>query len=186
MKRSIRVSAFWRFTQLKMHIGSATRTTMLLCTIFSALSHYLTCFMSLSLQVFCCIAIVGAAIMYWTFLSFRQLLAGPRKDLSVSKLPVPPRALTGNTPQPVWGHTSMFQKHGGDIALFFPPDWREWKFLPKSWSRPLGDCFSIFIWGQWRVVIKGRERVNLILESRGLKEGWAWSPPLTLLGKSCL
>ena len=25
-----------------------------------------------------------------------------------------------------------------------------------------------------------------ILDSKGLKEGWAWSPPVTLLGKSCL
>lgn len=137
-------------------------------------------------QVFCCIAIVVLAAAYWAFLVTRQLLAGPRKDLAVSCLPTPPRALTGNSSQPVWGHTSMFQKHGGSIALLFPPDWREWKWLPKKWSRPLGNCFSIFIWGQWRVVISGPERVKRILESSGLKEGWAWSPPVSLLGKSCL
>ena len=137
-------------------------------------------------QVFCCIAIVILAATYWAFLVTRQLLAGPRKDLAVSVLPTPPRALTGNSAQPVWGHTSMFQKHGGNIALLFPPDWREWKWLPKQWSRPLGNCFSIFIWGQWRVLIRGPENVQRILESPGLKEGWAWSPPVSLLGKSCL
>jgi cytochrome P450 len=145
---------------------------------------YLTNF--LHWQVFCCIAIVGAGIIYWSFLAVRHLLAGPRKDRAVSSLPTPPRALTGNGSQPVWGHTSMFLKHGGDIGLLFPPDWREWKWLPERWSRTLGDCFSVFIWGQWRVVIRGPERVKSILDSKGLKEGWAWSPPVALLGKSCL
>ena len=125
-------------------------------------------------------------MVYWLFLAMRQLFSGPKKDLEVSSLPIPPRALTGNRSKPVWGHTSMFQKHGGDIALLFPPEWREIKWLPQRWSRPLGDCFSIFIWGQWRVVIKGPERVKRILDSPGLKEGWAWTPPVTLLGKSCL
>ena len=44
----------------------------------------------------------------------------------------------------------------------------------------------MFIWGQWRVVIKGPENASKILQGQRLKEGWPWTPPVTLLGKSSL
>jgi hypothetical protein len=52
-------------------------------------------------------------------------------------------------------------------------------------SRELGECFAIFIWGRWRVVIKGPERAKTVMDAMELKEGWPWTPPVTLLGKSC-
>ena len=126
------------------------------------------------------------AIGYWLFLSFRQLLINLPKDRT-SCLPVPPRALTGNRAQPVFGHTRLFRRLGGDSALRFRPTWREWNFLPKWCSRQLGNCFAIFIWGQWRVAIIGPERVKRIMESEGkLKDDWPWSPPIALLGSKCI
>lgn len=133
--------------------------------------------------MFCCIAIVGIAIAYFGFLTTRQLVIGISRDKS-SPLPVPPRALTGNKATPVFGHTWLFRRLGGDLALNFPPEWREWKFLP--WSRVLGDCFALFIWGQWRVVIRGPERAQYVMDCGALKEDWAWSPPVGLLGNKCL
>jgi hypothetical protein len=52
-------------------------------------------------------------------------------------------------------------------------------------SRELGECFAIFIWGRWRIVIKGPERTKAVMDAMELKEGWPWTPPKTLLGKSC-
>ena len=115
-----------------------------------------------------------------------QLVSGPRKDLSVSDKPVPPRALTGHSAWPVLGHTMLFVKYGGELARLFPPDWKEIKYLPSWCSRPLGDIFSVFIWGQWRVIIQGPDDSRYILKECEITEGWAWSPPVTLLGKSCL
>ena len=138
-------------------------------------------------QVFCCIAIVGMAVAYWSFLSARQLIIGLRRD-KTSDLPVPPRALLGNGAQPVFGHTWIFRRLGGDLALDFSPDCREWKWTPGwcGFSRKLGDCFAIFIWGQWRVVIRGPERVRTVMDLGCLKEDWAWSPPAALLGNKCM
>lgn len=36
------------------------------------------------------------------------------------------------------------------------------------------------------MVIKGPENASKILTGQRLKEGWPWTPPVTLLGKSCL
>jgi hypothetical protein len=44
----------------------------------------------------------------------------------------------------------------------------------------------LFIWGQWRTVIIGPERTKLVLDSQNIQDGWAWTPPVTLLGKSCI
>lgn len=125
-------------------------------------------------------------MLYFSFLSLRHLCIGPRRDAKASDLPTPPRAITGNAAQPVIGHTFRFTRLGGDVALLFPPDWREWRWLPKSWSRPLGKVFSIFIWGQWRIVITGPDRAKKVLASQNIADGWAWTPPVTLLGKSCI
>lgn len=138
-------------------------------------------------QVFCCIAIVGIAIIYFIGLWIRQVFTWPRRDRSVSDLPAPPRACTGNGSLPVYGHTRLFFRLAGDVALLFQPEWREWHFIPHycNMSRPLGECFAIFIWGRWRVVIKGPERAKTVMDAMELKEGWPWTPPVTLLGKSC-
>jgi len=91
-----------------------------------------------------------------------------------------------NTAQPVFGHTRLFTRLGGDLALLFPETMREWRWLPRWFSRELGSVFSIFIWGQWRIAIQGPERAKQVLEMPNLQDGWAWSsPPVTLLGKSC-
>jgi cytochrome P450 len=137
-------------------------------------------------QVFCCIAIVGVAIIYFIGLWIRQVFTWPRRDKHFdSKLPAPPRACTGNGAWPVYGHTRLFCRLAGDVALLFQPASREWGCFPEKLSRTLGECFAIFIWGQWRIVIKGPERTKLIMESMDLKESWPWTPPVTLLGKSC-
>lgn len=141
--------------------------------------------LAFSPQPFCCIAIVGVAMIYFAFLSLRHLFVGPGRSKE-SPLPSPPRAVTGNRAQPVWGHTPLFSKLGGDIALLFPADMREWWWLPHSWSRRLGEVFCLFIWGQWRTVIIGPERAKLVLDSQNIQDGWAWTPPVTLLGKSCI
>jgi cytochrome P450 len=151
---------------------------------FSSL-HYSVPYIHSSQQVFCCIAIVGVAIIYFVVLWVRQLFSWPRRDKSVSDLPAPPRACTGNGALPVYGHTRLFFRLAGDVALLFQPEWREWNFLPDFMSRPLGECFAIFIWGKWRVVVKGPERTKLVMDAVELKEGWPWTPPVTLLGKSC-
>ena len=85
---------------------------------------------------------------------------------------------------PVYGHTRLFFKLAGDVALLFPSDWKELRIWPNS--RTLGECFAIFIWGQWRVVIKGPQNAALVMNGQELKEGWPWNPPVTLLGKSCV
>ena len=133
-------------------------------------------------KVFCCIAIVAIAIIYFFGLWIRQIFSFPRRDLNVSSLPGPPRALSGNNALPVYGHTHLFTRHGGDAALYFSPTQREW----HRFGRMLGDCFSMFIWGQWRVVIRGPERAKRVMDSMDLKESWPWTPPKTLLGASCL
>lgn len=137
-------------------------------------------------QVFCCIAIVGVAIVYFFGLWVRQVIRGPGHDPH-SQYPPPPRGLTGNAALPVYGHTLLFAKLGGDLALKFPKQLREISWLPQYWTRALGDCFSLFIWGQWRIAIKGPERAKQILNTKTpLKDGWPWTPPIALLGKSCL
>ena len=68
----------------------------------------------------------------------------------------------------------------------FPPDWLEIGCLPYRWSRQLGECFAVFIWGQWRVAVKGPERSAAVIATQNLREAWPWSPPIALLGKSCL
>lgn len=142
-------------------------------------------------MVFCCIAIVGIAIIYFCVLWLRQILSGPRADGLVSSLPVPPRALTGKGALPVYGHTALFMNHAGDMVLdqSFDPDRRQIRWFP-NWSfwgcnRKLGDCFSVFIWGQWRVAVKGPENAKRLLESQELLDSWPWTPPTTLLGRSC-
>lgn len=111
-------------------------------------------------------------------------MSGPKRDLK-SPLPVPPRALTGNAAWPILGHTMLFHKHGQNIAYLFPPEWKEWFFIP--WSKKLGDIYSVFVWGQWNVVAKGRERVEKLIIEGDLTEGWPYKmPPTTLLGKTCL
>ena len=87
--------------------------------------------------------------------------------------------------QPVFGHTRLFTRLGGDIALLFPETMREWRWLPGWLNRELGSVFSIFIWGQWRIALQGPERAQQVLDMPNLKDGWAWSAPVTLLGKSC-
>jgi hypothetical protein len=50
----------------------------------------------------------------------------------------------------------------------------------------LGDIYCIFVWGQWNIVAKGREKVEKIILQGDLTEGWPYlSPPVTLLGKTC-
>jgi hypothetical protein len=77
----------------------------------------------------------------------------------------------------------LFWKFGGEMALLFPSDWREWRFIPCS--REIGETFTVFIWGQWRAIVNGPERARKVIEQGELRQGWAWSPPITLLGKSC-
>jgi hypothetical protein len=137
----------------------------------------------LIIQPFACAAVLAVALIWLTYLFIVQLFSGPKRDTS-SSLPVPPRALTGNGAWPVLGHTLLFSKHGGDMAVLFPPEWREWRWLP--WSRTLGESFSVFVWGQWRVVVRGPEAAQKVMEQAELQEGWAWLAPITLLGKSCL
>lgn len=126
---------------------------------------------------------VGIALIWLTYLFIVQLFSGPKRDAS-SSLPVPPRAITGNGAWPVLGHTLLFSKHGGDMAVLFPPEWREWRWLP--WSHTLGETFCVFLWGQWRVVVRGPEAAQKVMGQAELEEGWAWAAPITLLGKSCL
>ena len=133
-------------------------------------------------QPFCCIAIVAIAIIYFIGLWIRQLFSWPKRDKS-SPFPAPPRALTGHGAMPVYGHTSLFADRAGDCATLFDPHDLTVRWLP--WSRPLGDCFAMFFWGQWRVVVKGPKRAEMVFKSQELKESWPWSPPITLLGKTC-
>ena len=127
---------------------------------------------------------IAFVLLYWLYLTIVQLLSGPRRDLK-SSLPVPPRALTGNGAWPILGHTILFHKHGQNIAYLFPPEWREWFFIP--WSQKLGHMYSVFVWGQWNVVVKGKEQVEKLILEGDLTEGWPYkSPPTTLLGKTCL
>lgn len=72
------------------------------------------------------------------------------------------------------------------MALLFPRTMRELNWMPNFCSRQLGECFSVFICGHWRVIIRGSRRTQQVLDSVGLQEGWAWSPPKVLLGSSCL
>lgn len=128
---------------------------------------------------------MAIAILYFLGLWLRQIFSGPRRD-SASELPAPPRALTGHSSLPVYGHTHLFQRLAGSVALLFPPEKRELPLLPDFCSRQLGECFAIYVWGQWRVVIKGPERAKQVLDTIDLKEGFPWTPPVTLLGRSCL
>ncbi|GAX20222.1 hypothetical protein FisN_12Hh069 [Fistulifera solaris] len=132
-------------------------------------------------MVFCCIAIVAIAIVYFIGLWIRQLFLGRRRDPHFAAWPPPPRALAGNGAWPVYGHTRLFRRHVGDVMLKFEPQWTEYAIA----GRPLGNCFAIFIWGQWRVGIQGPERAQQFFQ-QPLQEGWPWTPPVTLLGKSCL
>lgn len=134
--------------------------------------------------MFCCIAIVAVAILYFIGLWCRQVFSGPRRDRS-SPLPAPPRALTGKGALPVYGHTIHFQRLAGSVSLLFDAGAREIAGLPAKWTKPLGDCFAIYIWGQWRVSIKGPERARRVFEEIHLKEAFPWTPPVMLLGKSC-
>jgi hypothetical protein len=128
--------------------------------------------------------VIALVIFYWLYLTIVQLISGPQRDLK-SLLPVPPRALTGNGAWPVLGHTIFFHKYGQNIAYLFSPEWREWFFIP--WSKKLGDTYSVFVWGQWHVVVKGSEKVEKLILEGDLTEGWPYkSPPITLLGKTCL
>ncbi|GAX21367.1 hypothetical protein FisN_12Lh069 [Fistulifera solaris] len=132
-------------------------------------------------MVFCCIAIVAIAIVYFIGLWIRQLFLGRRRDPYFAAWPPPPRALAGNGAWPVYGHTRLFRRHVGDVMLKFEPQWTEYAIAGRS----LGHCFAIFIWGQWRVGIQGPERAQQFFQ-QPLQEGWPWTPPVTLLGKSCL
>ena len=140
-----------------------------------------------SLQVFCCIALVAIAILYFCGLWLRQLFSWPKRDVSVSELPGPPRALTGHGALPVYGHTRLFQDLGGEMAQRFDPTQKEIQWLASSslWNRPLGTCFASFVWGQWRVVVQGTRHAHDLLSSQPLEESWPWTPPRTLLGQSC-
>lgn len=112
-----------------------------------------------------------------------QLLSGPRRDSS-SDLNVPPRAVNGNGALPVLGHTLLFHKLGGDMAALFHPEGRAWKWFP--WSRQLGETYSVFLWGQWRVMVIGPEKVRKVMGEAEVAEGWPYgTPPVALLGKSC-
>jgi hypothetical protein len=135
----------------------------------------------LFIKVFCCIAIVAIAIVYFIGLWIRQLFLGRRRDPYFAAWPPPPRALAGNGAWPVYGHTRLFRRHVGDVMLKFEPQWTEYAIAGRS----LGHCFAIFIWGQWRVGIQGPERAQQFFQ-QPLQEGWPWTPPVTLLGKSCL
>eukprot|EP00538_Stauroneis_constricta_P013039 CAMPEP_0119561644 /NCGR_PEP_ID=MMETSP1352-20130426/18256_1 /TAXON_ID=265584 /ORGANISM="Stauroneis constricta, Strain CCMP1120" /LENGTH=612 /DNA_ID=CAMNT_0007609891 /DNA_START=274 /DNA_END=2112 /DNA_ORIENTATION=- len=98
-------------------------------------------------------------------------------------MPVPPRAITGNKAMPVLGHTKLFLEVGSELPTLFPPHWKEWRFMPCS--RAIGDIFSVFLWGKWRVLIHGEDRVNQVLRHANLKQGWAWNEPKPLLGDHC-
>ena len=137
----------------------------------------------LFLQPFACAAVIGIALIWLTYLTIVQLFSGPKRDTK-SSLPIPPRKVQGNGALPVFGHTLLFLQNGADIAHLFCPEWKEWTWNP--WSRRLGDCFSLFIWGQWRIIVKGSVQCKRIIESTELGQGWAWSPPVTLLGEKCL
>jgi len=137
-------------------------------------------------QVFCCIAIVGAAVVYFCILWARQLFWGIRADRIASPLPAPPRSLASNGALPVYGHTFLFQKWAGSAALLFDSNDTEYGKLKLPFcSRKLGECFAIYIWGQWRVCIQGPERTRKVLDY-DVEDAFPWTPPVTLLGKSCL
>lgn len=111
----------------------------------------------------------------------RQIFSGPARDPN-SILPAPPRAVHGHKALPVYGHTFLFQRLAGDVALLFPTHWKE-----RRWGgRTLGEMFAMYVWGQWRVVIKGPEKCQQVIEAGGLKASFPWTPPTTLLGMSCL
>jgi len=130
---------------------------------------------------------VGIAIIYFICLWIRQIFSWSKPDRAVSELPVPPRALTGNGALPVYGHTRFFRDKAGDVALDFDPQQLSlrWFWPIPSWNRPLGKCFSVFIWGQWRVAVQGPVATRKVLESQELEDSWPWTPPVTLLGKTC-
>jgi hypothetical protein len=156
---------------------------------------------------FCCIAMASLAVLYFILLWLRQVFSWPRRDLSISMLPPPPRGMTGHGALPVYGHTYLFKRYAGDTALLFTTTGAtisirqqeeeeeveveeendeqqiqrlshqpiaiqqqqqqrqqpcEYTCLPRSnrWNRPLGDCFCLFIWGQWRVAVIGPKRAQ--------------------------
>lgn len=142
----------------------------------------------LFLQVFCCIAIVGIAVIYFCVLWIRQIFSFLRRDRThPSLLPAPPRALACLGALPVYGHTFLFQKWAGGCARHFHPDTTEISCLPQCrFNRRLGKCFAVYIWGQWRVVIQGQALTERVMDLADLQDAFPWTPPITLLGKSCL
>lgn len=138
---------------------------------------------------------MAVAILYFVGLWARQLFSGPRRDrnynngISNSNLPAPPRALVSHQALPVYGHTFHFTRLAGSMALLFDgeEDTEYGKFMPGFCKgRKLGDCFAVYIWGQWRVCVQGPERARKVFDNVDLKEAFPWTPPIALLGKSCL
>jgi hypothetical protein len=41
----------------------------------------------------------------------------------------------------------------------------------KASGNKTQDCFAAFIWGQWRIAVKGPERAEAVLATADLKEG---------------
>lgn len=72
-------------------------------------------------------------------------MSWPRRDRVFPGDP-PPRAMAGHGALPVYGHTRLFARLAGDVALLFPPDWLEMGILPVKTKRKLGECFALYIW----------------------------------------
>jgi cytochrome P450 len=140
----------------------------------SLVPHYTSLFGFLY-QVFCCIVIVAIAIIYFIALWLRQLFSRPRPDITASRLPAPRRILRGHAALPVYGHTLLYARLAGDIALLFHNN-----------NTSQNDCFALYIWGRWRIAVKGPQRAKQLMQSQTLKECFCWTPPVSLLGKSCL
>ena len=113
------------------------------------------------------------AVITGIALSIRHLCSGRRLDPTYSELRSPPRALTGNFGLPIVGHTPLFRKYGYRIGHLFPSHWNEWKCIKcagVSWSRKLSSTFSLFIYGNWSVVITKQEVAQHLFESRKVGE----------------
>jgi len=146
------------------------------------------------------------------FLTIRQMFCGLSPSRK-SDYRTPPRMLFTPTwaskALPVVGHTRFFRSDGGSLYGRFYNHWREYFVF----GRRIGACFAVFIWAQWRVLIKGKQRATFffkdydgdddsdhgfvdvpcwarsgiqpIKRKRKMEPAWAFFPPKPLLGSNC-